>query len=272
MNRGRSARHFALILAACLFGQLAGSCASSTRDEERTDDPNRTLATAAREFLPPKTEIAFPPLPLARRTHALHAGSPVGGYELVFKDHEKEKSEGKPSLGACRFTCIGGDCAIKPDSDAQMFLQQGRFVVSYSRMFGRGNRIIAYLASLKRSFEAPVLVLDCALSPAGRAPASTDLQAQLPAETVIDREKNKGLSLQESLPGTPPVYELATHRCYRRAGNPYRKAALFALTSRGIASYDGAGRALDYRIECRSGRCQKIADFLRTNGVTGCLY
>jgi hypothetical protein len=244
---------------------FAGNCASSSRDAARPDDPNRGLASAAALILPPKTEITFPPLPLKRLAHAIHRGSPVAGYELAF------------GHGSCRITCIGGDCAITPNSEEQLFLVQGKFVVSYSRMFVSGNRLIAFLASLKRSFEAPIIYLDCHLaSPASRALNVDDLLAQLPPDTAIDSQKNAGLTLTESLPDALPVYELATNRCFRKRGNPYPRAGLFALNSKGIVAYDPTGKALEYKIGCgnRGGvsRCSKISEYLQSNGVTGCLF
>ena len=252
-------------------------CASTSPSADRADDPNRSLAAAALAILSPKTEISFPPLPFARRTHALHRGSPIAGYELVFADRSAVDERPSPGQGSCRITCIGGDCALGPNSEAQLFLVQGKFVVSYSRMLGKSNRIVAFLASLKRSFEAPVVYLDCTLTPHdSHAATADDLLAQLPSGTTIDAVKNAPLSLTESLPGTAPTYEIATNKCLRRASNPYSKAALFVLTAKGIVSYDVAGRPLPYRIGCgnRGGvsRCTKIVDYLKSNGVNGCLF
>ncbi len=267
-------RTFAVVL----LVQLTAGCASSSRDADRPDDPNRALAGAAVALLPPKTEISFPPLPLQRRLHAIHRGSPVAGYELLFTDRSgKERDESSAAAGSCRLTCIGGDCALNSGSEAQLFLVQGKFVVSYSRMFGRGNRLIAFLASLKRSFGAPVISLDCTLPhPASRGMNVDDLLAQLPAGTAIDSVKNSGLSLAESLPDALPVYELATNRCWHRSGNPYARAALFALTSKGVVAYDPHGATLDLKIGCgnrgRIPRCAKISEFLLSNGVAGCLF
>ncbi len=267
------------VLVFLVLATFAGNCASSSREASRPDDPNRGLASAAALILPPKTEISFPPLPLKRRLHAIHRGSPVAGYELVFTDRSgQEKNESRPvSDGSCRLTCIGGDCAMSATSEEQLFLVQGKFVVSYSRMFGNGNRLIAFLASLKRSFDAPVIYLDCNLThPASRAVSVDDLLAQLPADTGVDSQKNARLTLTEAMPDALPVYELATHRCLNKKGSRYSRAALFALTSKGIVAYDPSGKALDYKIGCgnRGGvsRCSKISEYLKSNGVTGCLF
>lgn len=266
--------HFAVFL---LVAQATGGCASSSHDAGNPEDSNRTLAAAALAILAPKTEISFPPLPFKRKGRTIHRASPIAGYELIFADRSASDGGHAPPSGSCRITCIGGDCAIGPNSEEQLFLVQGKFVVSYSRMFGKSNRIIAFLASLKRSFEAPIIYLDCTLaSHDSRGGTVEDLIAQLPPETQIDSVKNAGLTLTESLPNALPVYELATHKCHRRAGSPYPKAALFALTSKGVLSYDSTGHPLPYKIGCSNkgplARCNKIADFLLSNGVTGCLF
>jgi hypothetical protein len=266
-------------IAALFLVQVTGGCASSSRDADRAEDPNRSLADAAIPILPPKTEISFPPLPLKRKAHAIHRGSPIAGYELIFTDRSgKERGDERPANeSSCRLSCIGGDCAINSASEEQMFLVQGKFVVSYSRMFGRGNRLIAFLASLKRSFAAPVIYLDCLLPRTGSGKVTVDdLLAELPADTQIDSQKNAGLSLTESLPDALPVYELATNRCLRKVGNPYASAALFVLTSKGIQSYSPSGALLPLKVGCgtrvKVSRCIKIADYLLSNGVSGCLF
>jgi len=226
MAPNKPGRAVAPTLTALTMIALGSGCAGRVIALHARAPASHDAATAS-AYPAPKTELHFRSLPLSRSK--LRTFDDLGGYSLTFKNKASRLSE------TCQLTCVGGDCAIRAEPERQKVLQDPTFLVTATRKVGK--RSISFLNSQDFGFFAPILFLDC---PAGIRDAS-DLLSYLPEGALIDEEKYRNLSLDESALGKRRLLDLYKTRCRSEGNASVRSVRIFARTAKGFEAYDRFG-------------------------------
>lgn len=226
MAPNRRGRFVARTIAALMMTAFGSSCAGRVVALHARAPASHDAPTAS-VYPAPKTELRFRTLPLPYAK--LRTFGDLGGYALTFKNETSRLSD------TCQLTCIGGDCGIRVEPERQKVLQDPTFLVTGTRKVGK--RSISFLNSQSFTFYAPILFLDC---PAGIRDAS-QLLGFLPEGTLVDEEKYRNLSLDESALGKRRLLDLYRTRCPSDESASLRSVRIFARTAKGIEAYDRFG-------------------------------